>query len=363
VDDGRGRTFPCEKCGADVEFDIGTQSLKCPFCAHVTEIRKDPARSVSEQDYAAQLKRLAQHRRDEKPLTGVEGIHEVRCDGCGANVAFQGTLTSTECAFCGMPIQREKVHDASDRVPVDGVLPFQFPQAKAKESLAQWVRTRWFAPTEFKTRGAEGKFSGLYVPYWTFDALTSNRYTGERGEAYYVPVRTGKTTTMQRRIRWYPASGSFRLPFDDVLVVAAKGLPLDLIRKLEPWPLARCKPFGPEFLAGYLAQTYDVPLDAGFLEARERMDEAIAAETRRQIGGDEQRVHSIRSDYDAITYKHLLLPVWLLSYRYKETTYRVVVNAVTGEVQGTRPWSAWKIAFFVLACLAVLGGVIAIANS
>lgn len=353
--------FPCGQCGADVEFDIRTQSMKCPYCAHVTEIAKDPERRVAEQDYAARVKWLADVRKD-RTKTTVEGLSEVRCEGCGANVAFQGTLTSTDCAFCGAPVQRDKVHDAEDRVPVDGVLPFRVEGSKAKAELRAWVQSRWFAPNEFKRRGIDGRFAGVYVPYWTFDALTFNRYTGQRGEHYYVTVGSGKHQRTERRTRWYPASGSFDLPFDDVLVVGATNLPRDLLAKLEPWPVKDCRPFDPQILAGFLAQTYDVELPQGFVEGRARMDEEIRAETCRQIGGDEQRITSLDSHYDAITYKHVLLPVWILSYRYGDKTYRVVVNACTGEVQGTRPWSAWKIAGFVLMCLVVVGA-IAIAAS
>ena len=111
-------------------------------------------------------------------------------------------------------------------------------------------------------------------------------------------------------------------------------------------------------LAGYLARTYDVELDAAFDLAKQRIDAAIAAETRQRIGGDEQRVHSIDTRYGAITYKHLLLPVWLLAYRFHDKAYQVVVNAATGEVQGERPWSWVKILFAVLAAL-LLGGTIA----
>lgn len=360
--EGQGRYFPCGSCGADVEFDPAAQALKCPYCAAVTQVAPPGGKTVAEQDFYGRIRWLADLRKGKRGRTSVEGLHEVPCDGCGAKVSFLGTLTSTDCAFCGAAVHRDKVHDAEDRVPVDGVLPFQVAEAKAKSLLAGWVKSRWFAPNEFLKRGAEGRFAGVYVPYWTFDSHTVSDYVGQRGDAYYVPVRVGKTTTMQRRIRWSHASGRVAVFFDDVLVVAAKGLPVELVRKLEPWPLAKCRPFDPQLLAGFLAQTYDVELEPGFREAKVRMDEGIRAAVCRDIGGDEQRIHSVDSVFDPITYKHLLLPVWLLSYRWHEKTYRVVVNAVTGEVQGTRPWSAWKIAGLVLAIGAAAAAVALLAR-
>lgn len=363
TDPSRARVFPCERCGADVTFDVASQRLRCPFCGHVKELSEAARTKVEEQDFEKRLASLADQRGKTRPIRA-EDVHEVRCGSCGANVVFQGTLTSTHCPFCGIPVQRERVHDltATDRIPVDGILPFQVAAARAQEILRKWVTSRWFAPGEFKRRGVDARFQGVYVPYWTFDAMTFNRYTGLRGEHYWVTVGSGKNARRVRKTRWWPAAGSFQLFFDDVLVVAAKGLPDALLQKLEPWPLARCVPFNAELMSGFLARTYDVELPEGYRGAKVRMDQGIRAETRRRIGGDEQQITTLESTFDAVTYKHVLLPVWILSYRWKEKTHRVVVNAVTGELQGTRPWSVWKIVLLVLGVAAAVAVVAAIAS-
>ncbi|GAB6040480.1 hypothetical protein [Endothiovibrio diazotrophicus] len=154
------------------------------------------------------------------------------------------------------------------------------------------------------------------------------------------------------------ASGRFRRFFDDVLVVAAAGLPAKLVEKLEPWPLAEVVPFDQRYLAGYLAQTYDFELHDGFLAGKRRIDRALHDDVINDIGGDEQRVKWVHTTYDPITYKHLLLPVWILAYRYGEKSYRVLVNAGTGEVQGERPWSWWKIGATVLVIAAAAAAVL-----
>lgn len=349
TDDGKGRVYPCEGCGADLEFHIGQQRLKCPFCGFEKEIAVDEGAEISEQDYHAMLERVRLAR--EKEPQEVAGYNEVRCRSCSGTVVFEGTLTSTECPYCGSPIQRENVHTLTRRIPVDGVLPFLVDHDRAQKGLVAWVKSRWFAPNEFFQRGIEGKFNGVYLPYWTYDTLTFNAYDGERGEDYTVTVGTGNNRRSERRTRWYPASGRFQRFFDDVLVVASQGLPRNFILALEPWPLGKCLPFTQQVLAGYLARTYDVDLDQGFQDAKQRIDEAIAADVRQRIGGDRQRIHSIKSRYDAITYKHLLLPVWMLAYRYHGKPYRIFVNAGTGEVQGERPYSWVKIAFTVVISL------------
>ena len=266
-----------------------------------------------------------------------------------------GTLTSSECPYCASPIQLDNVHTAEHRISVDGVLPFLVAKDDARKSLGEWVKSRWFAPNDFLKRGVDGKFNGVYLPYWTFDTLTANRYIGERGEHYYVTVGSGKNMRRVRRTRWYSASGSFQRFFDDVLVLATRGMRRDFMQNLEPWPLQKCLPFTQQVLAGYLARTYEVELDDGFVEAKGRIDSAIDSDVRHRIGGDVQRVHSIQTRYDALTFKHLLLPTWLMAYRFKEKAYQVMINAGTGEVQGERPYSWVKITLAVLAGIAVAG--------
>jgi hypothetical protein len=148
--------------------------------------------------------------------------------------------------------------------------------------------------------------------------------------------------------------------FDDILILASRSLPKKYADRLEPWDLESLEPYGDAYLSGFRAESYRVTLREGFEEARTVMDSTIRSSVRRDIGGDHQRIHSIRTQYDDITFKHILLPVWISAYRFREKVYRFLVNARTGEVQGERPWSWVKIALAVLAGLAVIGGLAAL---
>jgi hypothetical protein len=347
------RTFPCENCGGDLSFHIGVQTLRCPFCGEVKELIADPGSAVGEQDLTATLERLAELRGEGRQ--DETGLSEVECDACSGTVRFEGTLTSKECPYCGSPLQLERAHQAEHRVPVDGVVPFQVERKTAAEKFRHWVKSRWFAPGEFTKYGAHGKFNGIYLPYWTFDSMTDTSYTGMRGDHYWVTEGSGNKKRRVQKTRWSPAAGRFQRFFDDVLVLAGSGLPEKRIRALEPWPLERAVPFDRGLLAGFLARTYDVELDGGFEQARQAMVMALGAEVRQRIGGDVQQVHSMNTAHQAVTFKHLLLPLWMLAYRFKGKSYQVVVNAVTGEVQGDRPWSWIKIALTAVAAAAVAG--------
>jgi predicted RNA-binding Zn-ribbon protein involved in translation (DUF1610 family) len=372
-DSGEGRVFPCEGCGADLEFNIGEQSLKCPFCGFVKQIERNADAVLQEQDFEAMLERIRQWREDardrvvqEDPdAAAAEATHkELRCESCGGNVEFYGTLTSTHCPYCAAPVQLENAHKAiGHRIPVDGVLPFQIDMDNAKRNLQQWVSSRWFAPTRFTKGKAEGRMNGIYLSYYTFDSMTFTAYSGQRGEHYYVTVGSGKNQRTEQRTRWYPASGKFQRFFDDVLVLANTGLRRDYMLALEPWPPLKVMPFDQQMLAGLMARTYDIELDACFKDGRSRIDAAILSEVHQRIGGDTQIVTDVKSRYEAITYKHLLLPVWLLAYRFHERTYQVFINAATGEVQGERPYSPWKIAFAVVMGLIAAFAIYALTQS
>jgi DNA-directed RNA polymerase subunit RPC12/RpoP len=352
IDDGRGRVFPCEQCGGELVFNIGDQRLKCPHCGFEKEIVVPKDAAVAEQDFQAMLDRLQEQRASgDQAEKREETQNHVCCESCGATVVFVGTLTSLECPYCGSPILREHIHTGGWRVPVDGVLPFAVVRERAAENFVGWARSRWFAPNEFVKRADSGKFNGVYLPFWTYDAVTASTYRGRRGEWYLVTVGSGKDERQERRTRWWPVAGQFQLVFDDILVAATSGIRRDLIDGLSPWPLDRCLPFTQDVLAGFMARTYDVDLKDGFDQARTHIDSAIANEARTRIGGDEQIVDNIQTAFGAITFKHLLLPVWLMAYRYQERTYQVLVNASTGEVDGERPYSSWKIAAAVVSGL------------
>ncbi|QDT65755.1 hypothetical protein [Calycomorphotria hydatis] len=353
TDAGKGRIFPCEQCGADLTFHIGTQTMKCPFCSHEQQLELPEGEEIQEKDLLDMLEQLK--KKHDSGEAAFEGFQEVTCDSCGGDVVFSGTLTSQECPYCASPIQIDRAHQVEHRIPVDGVLPFQITKKEAGDNLKKWVKSLWFAPTKFQRRGIQATFNGVYLPYWTFDSLTYTRYVGQRGDNYTVTVGSGKNRRTETRTRWSHASGKFQRFFDDVLVVAFRGIKRDLVRKLEPWPLKKMAPYNQQMLAGILARTYDIELKDGFRTGRERIEEALRADVRRRIGGDKQRIQDINTKYAKMTYKHLLLPVWLLAYRYQGKPYQVLINAATGEVQGERPWSVWKIVLTVLGVLFLLG--------
>ncbi len=345
--------FPCPQCGADYRFDPQRGQLVCDHCGHVDEI--DPpgpwARSIRELDFDTAL-------RDGLKTAEMMEIRVLQCPDCGARVELDAATHATECPFCATPVVTDT--GLYRQIKPRGVLPFKLDERAARRAMTDWLGRLWFAPGGLRDDARKGRrMQGIYLPCWTFDADTESLYRGERGTVSHeirTVMRNGKPTRVRvRKLRWHPVSGRVARLFDDVLVPASRSLPKRHADALEPWDLAELEPYRPEFLAGFRAEAYRVSLDEGFSEARKKMEKVIARDVRFDIGGDRQRIHDIETTLRNVTFKHILLPVWLAAYRYRGKTYRFVVNGQTGRVEGERPWSVWKIAFAVLAGLIVAG--------
>jgi hypothetical protein len=249
-------------------------------------------------------------------------------------------------------------------VPPESLLPFSVDLRTAREKFTAWLHGLWFAPSELKRVANLGQLTGVYLPFWTYDSMTYTFYEGQRGDDYqdtetYTETRPDGTTQLQTRTvtrtSWTSVSGEVDHFFDDVLVCATRSLPLDLVDDLGSWRLDKLEPFNPSYLSGFKTERYAVGLKDGFQAAKEIMAPKIDSLICQDIGGDHQQIDSKRTRYSAITFKHLLLPVWVAVYRYHEQTFQVLVNGRTGKVTGYRPYSWWKIAVLVLSILFLIG--------
>ncbi len=352
--------WPCTQCGADLRYAPGQTELTCNHCGHVQAIAaaapRTRARALGELDLDRGLA-------DDLPAAASEAVRSTHCPGCGAVVEFQGANHATQCPFCATPV----VVDTGNhrRIKPQALVPFALTEGQARVELVRWLGSLWFAPNGVLEYTRKGRaMDGIYVPFWTYDADTRSSYRGQRGEHYteteWVNVTVnGKTERQQRSVqktRWYAASGRVARQFDDVLVMASSSLPARLGNDLTPWDLSKLEPYSPDYLAGFQAEGYTVSLGDGNARAHEVMAGVIENDVRRDIGGDVQRVESVDTDYSAETFKHILLPIWMAAYKYGGKSYRFMVNGQTGEVQGERPYSWWKIGFtVVLVAVLVLG--------
>jgi DNA-directed RNA polymerase subunit RPC12/RpoP len=349
--------FPCNSCGSDLRFDPAGRQLTCDHCGNTQQIGAANT-AITELDYqAARDNALSTHDIAETRVTS--------CPNCGAQTEFDTDVHATECPFCATPVVTDT--GTHRRIKPQAVLPFGLDEPTARAGVTNWLGSLWFAPNGLKEYARKGrKLNGIYVPYWTFDADTKSKYSGQRGTHYYetkTVMRDGKKTQVRvQKTRWKPKSGRVARFFDDVLVLASKSLPKHYTDGLQPWDLSSLVPYQPEYLAGFRAEGYQIEINDGYTEARAHMDAVIHRDVKSDIGGDEQRINKVNTNVSDVTFKHILLPVWLAAYKYRGKTYRFVVNGRTGEVQGERPYSRWKIGGVVVVILAIIAGIV-IANS
>ena len=284
---------------------------------------------------------------------------EVRCPGCGAQVLLEDNVETDKCPFCATHLENAPRTTAIAMICPESLLPFKKTLREAIDYFNAWIKTRWFAPNNLKQLANLGQLSGIYLPFWTYDSMTYTHYTGMRGDDYWVSESytdsQGHTQTRQvRKTRWTYVSGEVDHFFDDILVCASKSLPRNYVDSLEPWDLNHLEGFRPEFLASFKTERYVITLDEGFNTAQQIMDAKIRQLCNQNIGGDHQRLSSVQTQHVGITFKHILLPMWLAVYRFQNQTYRILVNARSGEVTGARPYSWIKITLAILAGLLLL---------
>tara|TARA_R110002051_G_scaffold74641_2_gene135947 strand:+ start:7694 stop:8707 length:1014 start_codon:yes stop_codon:yes gene_type:complete len=325
--------------------------MVCDYCGNVQPIEgtRTVVGGIKELDFSTAVSdRLSEEEIEETRL--------VTCPNCGARFEFDANIHATECPFCATPVVIDT--GLSRQIKPRGLLPFALDEAASRDALTGWLGSLWFAPNGLMDYVRKGrKMNGIYVPYWTFDAETKSQYQGERGTHYYetrTVMRNGKRQQVRvRKTRWRSTSGRVARFFDDVLVLASKSLPKIYTDGLEPWDLSALEPYQPEYLAGFRAEGYQVELADGFTEARAFMDRMIVRDAKYDIGGDAQRVSDVQTQMSDVTFKHVLLPIWVAAYKYRGRSFRFVVNGRTGRVQGERPYSVWKITFAVILGLIV----------
>ena len=354
--------YPCPSCGADLLFEPRDSFLTCPYCGHKEVIPQSTAK-IEDQSYE-------QHLQARPEATWAANALEVQCQSCGAKSIFTPPQVAGRCEFCGVQIVAQP-KPADPTITPGGLLPFSITQQQASSDLSQWLSSRWFAPNELKYFAQPEVIHGVYLPFWSYTTHATTNYKGRRGdyyydtETYYERDSEGnevERTTSVQCTRWSPVSGTVTNWFDDVLISATLSLQSDRLAALEPWDLDKLRPYDPAFLSGFKAQRYQVDLAEGFEQAKKAVLPFIKHDVRTDIGGDVQFIESLTIDFSEITFQHLLLPVYAGAYRYNGKLFQIVVNGRTGEIQGERPYSFWKIALLVVTVLFVVLILVVIVN-
>src|SRR5687768_22586 len=243
--------FPCPACGAQAEWNPGKQKLVCPFCGTESPYVIDrETGKVVELDLVTALRELPEADRGWQAAT-----RSVQCQSCRAVMVFSADRVGQNCEFCGSPALVD-YQEIKSPIRPQGILPFRVDRNQVRDDIRGWWRSKWFAPGRLSRTALVDTVHSLYIPYWTFDAEVHCPWEAEAGYHYYVSVegrdsKGNRVMRQEQRTRWEPASGVVDHRFDDDPVPGTQGLPMALLRQVEPFPTQDVVPYDTAFLSGH----------------------------------------------------------------------------------------------------------------
>jgi len=336
----------CPNCGATVVFDPATGGMHCEYCGYTCELPKaDSENEICEMDFEAAL--------HTESFNWGEQKKEVQCKQCGAVTVYDALETAAVCPFCGstsvMPAANENT------IAPGAVCPFAISKEQAGDRFTKWLKGKLFAPRKAKQSARPESFTGVYLPYWTYDAQTTSNFTARAGYDRTVKDKDGNRKTVTD---WRHVSGIYQKFFDDVTVMASKRQTDSGVRACEPFDFSKLVPYSPQVVAGFIAERYSIGLKEGWESAQKtiqsRLHSDISSYVRRHWNAS--RADSVRFStlYSNITYKYLLVPTWISSFKYKDKVYQFAVNGQTGKVGGKAPVSVWRVLIAIALGIALI---------
>lgn len=335
----------CPTCGANLTYSPSDHSLKCEYCGYKSKV--DLSQYAEEIDFAQLLK---------SDNAWADETRVFACNNCGAKQILSKRDIAPKCAFCGT----SNIVESKDicGVKPNAVIPFALSKEQASEVAVKWAKKRLFSPRKFKHSFYTEEIAGNYFPAFTFDSQTKTAYSGVLGEHYYTTHTDskGNTHTVQHT-RWFRIQGTYNRFFDDVFVRAASENESKVLKKIEPFDTSKPRNYSTDFLHGFSASQYARDGQECWREARSRIEKRIYSEILSQYRYDVvQSLYTNVHCFD-MTYKYLLLPVYVGHYGYKQKLYNFFINGQTGKIKGKAPKSPIRIGIAVLVGLAIGVGI------
>ena len=318
--------FECPNCGWRMLFDPDQNLMFCESCGHTAPVEEVLAADTAETPMVKVMHTSAAH-------NWAATQHRVACEKCGAVTLQETVQKSGQCPYCG----HNRLVDSKElRELIDPqvVALFKVKEKSARKRAQEWLNSGLFAPDDLG-EGAQGlELRSAYYPFWTFDGAIEANWSCE------VDVNRSS-----RSARWERRNGMHAEFFDDVLVPAVTALNKHEVASIEPFNLKDVVQFEPEQLAGWTTLSYDRAMSDASLLAREK----VFKELRRKMYGliepgyQKRNVQIGAGKWSGMTYKHVLLPLWVGTYHYKGEEFHVLVNGQTGKVGGSKPKDTVKV--------------------
>lgn len=324
--------FKCPCCDGAIEFDTSSQKMKCPYCDTEFEVEAlktygDDLRAPQEENMSWDSAPGQQWQVDE-----TTGLRTYVCESCGGEIVGDENMAATSCPFCDNPVVM-KGQFAGDLKP-DLVIPFKLDKKAAKEALKKHYMGKKLLPKVFKDENHIDEVKGVYVPFWLFDADAEAhiRFTATR-------VRTWSDSSYNyTETQHYHVSRGGTIGFTAVPVDGSTKLEDALMESIEPFNLTDAVEFNPAYMAGYLADRYDVDAEQSIQRANERIKQSTADAFASTAQGYSTIIPvSTGIQLENGKARYALYPVWLLNTTWNGKKYTFAMNGQTGKLVGDLP--------------------------
>ena len=328
----------CPSCGGTLSYDPATCRLICNFCGNAVDVQTMPA--APETGYTLQDLQNNTGRRLQSTAK------QVSCGTCGGTFLAESSAISGLCPYCGSN-SITVVGVASGTLEPTGVIPFKISKDEAQAMFKKWINGRRLSPMDIAKNSEITDLVGVYVPYWVFDCDTVTPYNGKFGRTY----GSGDNTYT----KYHKSSGVCQLPVRNLTLVASNRLVNDSFwRAVSKFDMITMKKYDPSLLAGFWSESYTVDGPTTWQNAMSRIYDMIKREIKSREAADVISKLDMQPQATNIRAKYVLAPIWITSFDYHGTIYRVLINGQTGNIVGTWPKSFKR--FFLIFGL-IAGGI------
>ncbi|MCL2208505.1 MAG: hypothetical protein FWB90_10530 [Fibromonadales bacterium] len=347
------KEYKCPNCGGAVKFDSSSQKMKCPYCDAEFEIK-------ALEEYQKEISESAKDNFE----WGKEEVGEILteselgdlssgvCPSCAAELVGDKNTVAMVCPCCGnSQIVSQRL---SGFLKPDYVIPFKQDKKAATQALKNFCKGKRLLPDFFLEENNIKNIQGLYVPFWLFDAEASGliRYKATK-------VKTGSTAAYTyTETNYYSVLRDGDISFEKIPVDGSEKMDDAYMDAIEPFDYGQMKEFNPSFLAGYLAEKYDVDAEKSKERAEKRIKTSVESEFVRSVSG----YNSVAVESSSVSVKggkpsYTLFPVWVLNSKYKNENYTFMMNGESGKLVGKLPIDSrkiWKYGFLYSGILSAI---------
>ncbi len=342
VEEAAVKTYLCPNCGATISFDIQETVLVCQFCGFTRKIDDRVMAESKDQPIDIVLPTERAHR-------WVEAQAKVTCEQCGVVVIVPAGQTADICPYCGAS-RFITASALAEIVDPQVIALFKIDPEAAGKEIRTWMGKGWLAPDNLAAEHGGMQLHPAYYPFWLFE--------GTLEIPWFCDLNVGTSRLPQ----WEAHSGSEFENFKDVIIPGLRKMSPGDLAGIAPFSLNELVDFSPDYLAGWMALTYDHPLADASLKAREYVMKRV----RNSIEGVVEPKRSKRNfstgagKWSGLTYKLALLPIFIGNYAFQGKKYQLLVNGQTGKVSGKKPIDNIKAALYIAIGLILVGVILTV---